>query len=200
MIRIAKTSDAYSVAKIHQRTLTKSFLSNLGLDFLESLYKFLLSKELVIVYEDANGISGFVSYSSNSSGMMSKFLITCPACIIKLFGILITSPGKAQRFIETFKAPFKSKTAKSSKGIITLPSAELLSISVDTDCQAKGVGGQLLQALEDYLKQKGITQYKVIAGVELESANSFYAKNGFVLVNQIVIHGNSLSNVYVKTL
>jgi hypothetical protein len=31
-----------------------------------------------------------------------------------------------------------------------------------------------------------------------EGTNKFYRKNGFVLAKQITIHGNEVSNVYVK--
>ena len=200
MIRLAIESDSMSIAKLHHSTLTRSFLSKLGLNFLGSLYQFLIKKELVIVHSEENRITGFISFSQNSSGMMAIFLFTCPACVFKLLGILILSPGLTKRFLETFLAPFKSKSTLTKKGTVLLPSAELLSISVYPDCQATGIGSQLLNALEDYLRQNQILRYKVVAGVELVGANKFYLKNGFVLVNQIVIHGDSLSNVYTKEL
>jgi len=71
---------------------------------------------------------------------------------------------------------------------------------VSPDCQASGIGSQLVEALEGYLKENQIYSYKVIAGEELVGANRFYLKNGFKLAKQIQIHGNSVSNVYVKTL
>jgi len=99
--------------------------------------------------------------------------------------------------METFKAPFKSQKANDS---ISLPSGELLSISVSSDCQATGIGCQLVKALEEYLIKNNISRYKVVAGEELLGANKFYLKNGFVLASQIRIHGESLSNVYIKDL
>jgi len=200
MIRLAQRSDASMIALLHQRTLTNSFLTKLGVGFLESLYVFLIKKELVIIHSEENIITGFVSFSSNSSGMMKWFLFTCPVCIFRLLGILLSSPVFLKRFIETFVAPFKSKTSQSSTGKVILPDAELLSISVDPDCQKTGIGSQLLNALENQLLQNGIRKYKVIAGVSLGSANKFYLRNGFVLVSQVMIHGNELSNIYVKEL
>jgi hypothetical protein len=58
----------------------------------------------------------------------------------------------------------------------------------------------LVKALEEELKNRGITQYKVIAGHKLVGANKFYLKNGFNLATQITIHGNDVSNVYVKNI
>lgn len=200
MIRPAQIADAFAIAVLHQQSLTNSFLAKLGAGFLESLYVFLIKKELVIVYTEETIIKGFVSFSNNSSGMMKRFLVTCPVCIFKLFGILLSSPVFLKRFIETFIAPFKSKTSQSSAGKVILPDAELLSISVNPNCQKSGIGSQLLIALENQLLLKGIRNYKVIAGVSLESANKFYLKNDFVCVSQVIIHGNELSNIYTKEL
>jgi ribosomal protein S18 acetylase RimI-like enzyme len=198
MVRRAELIHSPYVASLHQRTLTSSFLAKLGLGFLKSLYAFLIEQELVIVYLEKETVKGFVSFSCNSSGMMKRFLFSCPGCILKLMGILLASPGLLKRFIETFTAPFKSKTTQSSSGKVILPDAELLSISVDPDYQQSGIGNQLLKALEEQLLTKGIHTYKVIAGVSLESANKFYFRNKFTLVSQVMIHGNELSNIYIK--
>lgn len=199
MIRPAIKSDVLSIAQLHRKTLTSSFLAKLGIGFLNSLYVFLIKKELVILYAEDENIKGFVSFSANSSGMMKRFLVTCPVCVFKLLGILLTSPLLLKRFFETFIAPFKSKTTESSTGKVLLPDAELLSISVDPNSQQSGIGKQLLTALEEQLIKKGIRNYKVIAGVSLESANRFYLKNGFVLASQIKIHGEQQSKVYTKS-
>jgi ribosomal protein S18 acetylase RimI-like enzyme len=198
MIRAAQHPDASVIALLHRQTLTGSFLAKLGPGFLESLYVFLVKKESVLVYCEAEVIKGFVSFSADSSGMMKRFLYSCPACSFRLLGKLISSPSLFQRFIETFTAPFKSRSSQSAGSKVILPGAELLSISVDPACQATGIGSQLVKALEEQLLQKGISSYKVIAGVSLESANAFYKRNGFTFVSQVVIHGSELSNIYVK--
>jgi ribosomal protein S18 acetylase RimI-like enzyme len=198
MILRADVHQAKVIASLHRQTLTGSFLAKLGIEFLESLYAFLVKTELVIVYTEEEVVKGFVSFSDNSSGMMKRFLFTCPVCVFRLLGILVSSPSILKRFIETFSAPLKSKTSKSAEGNIILPDAELLSISVDPACQQSGIGSQLLKALEEELLKKKIQKYKVIAGVSLEGANKFYLRNGFMFVSQVMIHGSELSNIYVK--
>lgn len=195
MIRPAQKTDSLSLAKLHAGTLTTSFLAGLGLNFLSNLYQFIITKEKVWVYEEENEIKGFVSFSANSSGMMKRFIINCPACLFLLALRTITQPANLKRFMETFRAPFKSKENNVSGN---LPSGELLSISVSPNCQATGIGSQLLKALEMHLHQNRILSYKVVAGEELVGANKFYLKNGFVLATQIKIHGDKLSNVYIK--
>ena len=200
MIRPAQKSDALGIAILHQRTLTNSFLAKLGLRFLESLCIFLIKKEIVIVYTEENTVKGFVSFTPNSSDMMKRFLFFCPACLLKLPNILITNPVFLKELIETFFAPFKSKTSLSTTTKVLLPDAELLSISVDQTCHHAGIGSQLLAALENRLKQKGIPKYKVIAGTSLDGANKFYLRKNFIFVSQIIIHNNELSNIYTRTL
>lgn len=198
MVRKAYVHQAKDIAILHRQTLTGSFLAKLGPGFLSSLYTFLIKNELVIVYSEKDSVKGFVSFSSNSAGMMKRFLFSCPVCILKLLMKLISSPNLLKRFIETFLAPFKSKSTKSNSGTINMPVAELLSISVDPNSQQSGIGKQLLTELEEQLIKKGIRKYKVIAGVSLEGANKFYARNRFTLVSQLKIHGDELSNIYVK--
>lgn len=200
MIRLAKKNDALPIALLHHKTLTNSFLAGLGLNFLSNLYAFLIKKENVWVYEENNEVKGFVTFSKNSASMMKRFLINCPGCIVSLALKTILHPANLKRFWETFHAPFKSKKSKNVKDSICLPSDELLSISVNPNCQASGIGSQLLNTLENYLRLNNISQYKVVAGENLISANKFYLKNGFTQVMQIRIHGNELSNVYVKKL
>lgn len=200
MVRPAKKTDSQSLAKLHAETLTNSFLAGLGLNFLSNLYSFLIKKENVWVFEENNEVKGFVSFSVNSAGMMKRFLRHCPGCILSLALKTIVKPTNLKRFVETFRAPFKSKKSQNAENFIRLPSCELLSISVMPNCQASGIGSQLIMSLEDYLCQNHITQYKVIAGEELVGANNFYIKNGFVLANQIKIHGEKISNVYIKNI
>lgn len=199
MIRIARTSDYQKIAEIHFLTLDNSFLSSLGKSFLECLYKFLISKEHIWVFEEEeNKIVGFVSFSENSHSMMKRFILSRPVCLLKLLFVIFIHPQIILKVVETALAPFKSM--KSNKKKIELPDSELLSISVSKFTQAKGIGSQLLQALERFLIENNIYQYKVIAGNTLVSANKFYLKNGFKLSHQIKIHGKDISNVYIKNL
>ena len=197
MIRPAQKTDLSEIARLHSETLTSSFLASLGQNFLIQLYLFLIRKEKVWVYDEESKIKGFVSFSHNSSGMMKRFLVNCPGCLFLLVVKTIVQPANFKRFFETFRAPLKTQQANN---FIELPSGELLSISVSPNCQASGIGSQLLKTLEEYLQQNQIASYKVIAGQELVGANKFYIRNGFVLIQQIKIHGDSMSNVYVKEL
>ena len=198
MINIAESGQASSLAALHSKTLTEGFLSRLGTSFLKSLYTFLIKHEIVLVYTEGEKVTGFVSCSVNTAGMMKKFLISSPKGISSIAWNLIKNPFLIKSLVETFLAP--SKSTKTEIYTVELPHTELLSISVDPDAQKNQIGTQLIEALEIILRKKGIKKYKVVAGESLAGANKFYLKNGFVLASKIRIHGNSLSNVYIKEL
>ncbi len=198
MIRPAIITDSQSIARLHVETLSDSFLAELGFKFLNNLYIFLIKRECVLVYEEQNEVKGFVSFSGSSTGMMKRFLINCPGCILILASKTILDPANLKRFWETFRAPFISRKSEDTHASKSLPSGELLSISVNPDCQASGIGSQLIKALEGFLLHKNISQYRVVVGENLEGANKFYLKNGFEIVTQIKVHGDNLSNVYLK--
>ena len=197
MIRISQLQDALQVATLHMQSINEGFLPKLGIGFLQSLYSFLIEKELVIVFEEEDKIMGFISCALSSKGIMKRFLFSSPTGILKLVLALLKNPKLISPLFETYRAPSLSESDPSEKEI---PETELLSISVSSLAQKGGIGSKLIVALEEALKNKGISKYKVIAGEKLVGANKFYVKNGFVLAKQIIIHGNDVSNVYVKYL
>ena len=196
MIKYANAFCPNDIATLHKQTISEGFLSKLGLGFLKSLYKFLIKKEIVLVYQEEENVLGFVSCTLSSKNIMRRFLLYNPFIIIKIFLSIIMNPALIKPLFETYRAPSLSDSSK--KNSIKLPDTELLSISVSPEAQKEGIGTKLLNALETELKNKGITQYKVIAGEKLMGANKFYRKNSFKLIKQVAIHGNDISNVYVN--
>ncbi len=197
MICFADKSHSKQIAEIHKKTISKGFLVKLGVDFLTLMYQFLIMKEVVIISIEEGKINGFVSFSKSSEGMMKKFIFDKPKAILLILKTIIAKPSYIKPILETAKA---TSHTVNKNNMDDLPKAELLSISVLDNTQQKGVGSQLIKALEDTLKQLNIEKYKVTAGEQLEKANLFYQKNGFQLTCQIIIHNNEISNVYVKNL
>lgn len=193
----ADIKDATRIAELHMQSINKGFLSVMGKKFLICLYTYLIKKEIVIVVKTNGTVAGYVSYSYNSSGIVKRFVFSVPRSLLFVFLRLLKRPGLIFSVLESVKAPVKSN---SSVGDIEIPEGELLSISVDPEYQKSGMGLVLLNALETELKSKDVLSYKVVAGCLLISANRFYSKYGFVKVKEITIHGNSKSNLYVKSL
>lgn len=195
-ITIAEIIHARQVAQLHIQTINQGFLPKLGISFLHSLYRFLIAKELVLVYKEEEKVLGFVSCALSSKGIMKRFLVSSPVGVLKIGWSVIKNPGLLKPLWETFRAP--SLSGSENKNEPEIPETELLSISVSPEAQQGGIGSKLLAALEQELTTRGIDRYKVIAGQKLEGANKFYIKNGFALAKQITIHGDEVSNVYVK--
>lgn len=198
MVIKANSSHSNRVALIHLRELKTSFLSSLGLPFLTGLYNTINKNGILLVSINGLRINGFVSFSPNTKKLMIGFILSSPLNFLRLSLQFFRNPAFLRKSIETLSAPFKSSHRINSES--DLPSAELLSIAVDSTIQKSGIGSQLLMALENEIRKMGIREYRVIAGANLVSANQFYLKNGFICVKQITIHGNELSNVYVKKL
>ena len=198
MIIKATRKDTRRIALMHMNELKSGFLSSLGPYFLTSIYNKVIKKGVLLVYLNGHAIEGFVSFCPNTKKLMIYFAISNPFNLLWLTITCIRNPSILKKSLETFTAPFRSSRKKLTKA--DLPSAELLSIAVDSSIQTKGIGAQLLNTLEQELLKTGIKEYKVIAGTNLVSANNFYLKNGFVKVMNINIHGHELSNVYIKKL
>lgn len=209
MINKATRKQASQIAKLHKQAITEGFLPRLGLGFLTSLYRFLIKTEIVIVYEEDGELLGFVSGAVSSKGMMHRFLYSSPGGILKVMLALVKKPTLIGSLLETYRAPTLTEPGILSGSVTILdpsalkkaiPETELLSMSVSPLAQKNGIGKALLNGLEEELIKHHITSYKVIAGDKLIETNQFYKRNGFVLVKQITIHGNEVSNVYVKAL
>lgn len=198
MIVQANKSDSQLLAKLHLQTITQGFLSKLGIEFLQSLYTFLIRKELVMVYKENSQIKGLISCAISSRSIMKRFIFDHPLIFFLIITTLLKKPKLIKPLWETYRAPVLSKSNNELE--YQIPETELLSISVNPNAQKKSIGTQLLQALEIELKKRNVFRFKVIAGEQLEGANSFYLKNGFVLIKQICIHDKNISNVYVKEL
>ena len=199
MIESAQLSDSIQIANLHHSAIKSGFLSSLGLGFLNSLYKYLIIKEIVLVYRDGEKVLGFVSCSLCSGKMMRKFLFN-PGGVLSFLPAVLKKPSLILRALETMRIPVKNKSAGEKKPGLNLPDAELLSISVKPGTQKEGIGTLLLSGLEKRLREEGVKQYKAVAGATLVAANSFYQKNGFHLTTEISIHGKDISNVYCKSL
>lgn len=198
MILKANSSHSNRIAFLHINELKSGFLSSFGLPFLTTLYKKIIKKGILLISIEGDRIDGFVSFSPNTKKLMLGFIFSSPFNFLGLSLKFFRNPALIKKSLETFTAPFKS-SQKSTTEVI-LPVAELLSIAVDSTLQKSGIGYQLLTTLEQEIRKMGIKKYKVITGAGLISANKFYLKNGFTQVMQIRIHGNELSNVYVKKL
>ena len=74
---------------------------------------------------------------------------------------------------------------------------ELLSIAVRDDMKGKGVGTSLINALEDYFREKNVTAYKVYTDMLYSTGSQLYEKLGFDFLREVNLFGLPF-RLYVK--
>ncbi|MBU0618534.1 MAG: GNAT family N-acetyltransferase [Planctomycetes bacterium] len=189
-----RNADARRVAQLHAESITEGFLSRLGRRFLAALYRGIAGDEASAVFvadEDAR-VLGFCACVRDVSAMYRRVL---RARFWRLgFASLPRSlnPWVLKEISDTLRYPAKQAAQ-------ALPSAEILSIAVDSAVQGKGIGRALLDAALRWARQDGERQIKVLAGAKLDQANRFYQSGGFRKAAELEQHGEVL-NVYVRDL
>lgn len=200
-VRLASNGDAKRLGELHKTEIATGFLSTLGTKFLALLYDHMIDNGVVYVaQDDLNGGTpiGFISCVESTKRFYVSFLFRRGFRALPFLFSSILSVKFICKMFESLLAPFKSHATSKSEPAVDCP--ELLSIVVSGDSKRHGLGFALLKSLETALIQKGFTQYKVVAGGSLTSANNFYLKNGFDFVSKIVIHKGEESNIYIKQL
>ena len=165
------------LSKLHTRAFPDFFLTQLGVNFLDALYKGYLSDERsgIIVAENNGRLAGFIAYSYDYpnfyKGLMKKHLLRFAVCSM---GAALRHPSFIKRLLGAFK---KSESVVKSEKYV-----ELASICVDPRMGNHGIGSKLIDHL------KGMVDLDKYAYINLETdavnndaVNRFYVKNGFKL-------------------
>ncbi len=182
---------AEDVARLHISGIHTGFISSLGLDFVTALYEAIATTEsgfgFVAVKESR--VVGYVAFTTNV-GALYKSVIRKRG--LKLSIVLARNMFSLETVKKVSETLFYPKRIKK----LDLPSAELLSISIDPDVRSKGLATNLTYyGFQECLERK-IEKVKVLVGSENTPANNFYTKYRFEFVKQINNHG-ILSNIYV---
>lgn len=165
------------LSRLHTRAFPDFFLTQLGVSFLDALYKGYLSDERsgIIVAEADGRLAGFIAYSYDYpnfyKGLIRHHLLRFAFCSL---GAAIRHPSFIKRLLGAFKK--SDSVVKSEKYV------ELASICVDPEMGKQGIGSKLIDHL------KGMVDFKKYAYINLETdavnnddVNRFYVKNGFRL-------------------
>lgn len=175
---------AERIARIHKNAFPDFFLTQLGKNFLTTLYQGYIEDEEsgIIVAEDERNknILGFIAYSNNYSKFYTELkrnhLLKFALCSLIA---VIKHPSFFKRLLRAFK---KSEEVERSETYV-----ELASIGVLKDAQGKGIGGKLV----DYLiSNVDFNRYEYI-NLETDadnndSVNAFYKSKGFELKQKYV--------------
>ncbi len=182
----------HQVVSIHLRAFPGFFLSFMGRGFLKTMYISYLEHEPsgILLAEDDRGLLGFLAYSGDMSGLY-KYMLKRRFFAFAWYGFcaFVRRPGSFLRLLRAFLKPGDAKREEQY--------LELSSIGVDPSYQGEGVGSTLINAL------KSKVDFSVFAYITLEtdgldnqSANAFYRKNGFLLNREFTTPEGRVMNEY----
>jgi len=179
------------IVKIHHESLAhRSFITNFGEDFLFLLYSCIMEKRsgfLVCAYEGDN-ITGFILACVDASRLFSLIFERFFSFLFIIIKGVIKSPRLMVKVLQTLL--YKNEAALA-------PKPELLVIAVKENYRSKGIGRDLVAAMENEFKKIGTSAYKVTVHKEMTGANNFYLNNGMRLLKTFYLYGIPW-NVYVK--
>lgn len=173
--------DLAQVVRVHLRSFPGYFLSELGPRFLRILYKAISDDPsgIVLVHRRFGRVAAVVAGTVEPVGLYSRLLRR--AWYRFALGCLLPAlcrPNIIPRLLNAFRRA--SEQPGESR------SALIMSIAVDPDIQASGVGTALVRTFIDQCRPRGVTSvYLTTDRLQNERANRFYSQLGFV-VSRIV--------------
>ncbi|MCE9591590.1 MAG: GNAT family N-acetyltransferase [Planctomycetes bacterium] len=183
---------AGAAADLHIEALRGDFLPTLGARFLRTFYRGALGSGAAfgLVEEEQGCPVGFVLGGEDTSVLFRKVLASSMIPLAwAMLPALLRHPGLILRVFETFLYPSREGTVPQK--------AELIVIAVAAGRRDQGIGERLVSALEDALKGRRVTSYKVTVLKSNTGANRFYLRRGFRLADEFRLYSRGW-NLYVR--
>lgn len=195
-IRALSVADAMDVARLHVAGQPNTFLTNLGEDALELVYKALVngSSGFGVVAEaplEAGRIGRVVGFAAATSSTLALY-----ADVARMSGLTmarevlkstVRRPALLLQAVESALYPLRQAGNASDHA-----DAELLAIMVDAAWRGSGVGGALLDALLRQSLARGVTSLEVTVDAANEGARRFYASQGFTHHSDFRLNGRAM--------
>jgi len=185
MIRKMTCSDSTHVAGIHYDTLAGDFLPSLGRAFLTSLYECMLNLNTgfgFVYEEDQRVIGAVVAVEDMNHFYKDMFLKSFRILTPKVIPPLFKKPLLIKQIFETLLFSYKMDEGRDVK-------AELLFLGVSEGYQRRGIGTDLVDALNREFRTRAIKRYVVRVYADNKRANNFYQRFGFRLQNSYIMYG-----------
>tara|TARA_B100000035_G_C20975078_1_gene542791 strand:- start:298 stop:873 length:576 start_codon:yes stop_codon:yes gene_type:complete len=179
------------VANLHINSIKTGFLPSLGTKFLALLYRCIDESDfaiLIVNYEE-DKLKGFVTGTLGTSSLY-KLLLKHPLSLTLALMPVVFNFKKVKKIINIWNHMSGSDRKN-------YPSAELLTICVDSDYQRQGVAVDLYKKLKSYFKDYLMNEFVIIVGQSLD-ANRFYLSQGAEIFGELQVHSGVVSNVFIQ--
>jgi len=189
VIRRGTELDAGRAGELHAGQISGGFLSFLGPRFLARLYRRIVrSPSSFLLVADVQGrVAGFVAGSGDVRGLYRAFILRDG-----LSAAWSAAPRILQgwrRVLETLRhgAPDDSDGDGRGRGI------ELLAIAVDPSHQGRGIGGDLVDAFLERVREDGAGCAYVVVEASNATAVGLYRRAGFMPTSEFELHAGTRS-------
>jgi len=185
-------ADLRDVVAVHLRSFPGFFLSQMGSRFLLCLYDELLGTPsgIALVCKQGHKLLGFVAGTAEPRGFYKRLLVR-KGHRFALASVLpvLRDPMIVPRLLNALR-----KTKEEADGEVC---GLLMSIAVDPEAQARGIGAALVQEFLAECKKRGLSSVHLTTDqLGNDGANHFYSKLGFSLSRVITTPQGRVMNDY----
>jgi GNAT superfamily N-acetyltransferase len=167
-----------ALAQLHIAEIHHGTLPLLGKRFLARLYQELTRAPQSGIWaaHDAGRMVGFVAGCADLAAAYRAALRRSAIPLALLGARGLVSLTALRKLPALLLYPLRARGARDSGGA---PRAELLAIAVDPEMQGKGIGRDLVLALETAFREWRVDQYAVTTNRAETASNAFYVSLGF---------------------
>lgn len=220
--RVGQLTAAHArcAARLHMAGQPGTFLTQLGLDALTSIYSVLPQAGFGFVVDRQSGsqsqIGGFISGASGIGGLMFRLFTHRGGRVGLRFTATVATralrrPILFRYALETLLYPFSSGHAAAAPADSTggAPGSgqgstgqtlELLSIMVEPQLRSRGIGSRLMRAFLDECASRGAGAVDVTVDAANQHARRFYTQHQFALVHEFRLYGRTMCQYRNQTL
>ena len=187
--RFARLDDASRLAGMHAERIDEGFLASLGPVFLGRLYRRVVRspRAFAVVAEDGGQVVAFCAAAENVGRLYREFMVRDG---------LVAGVRSAPRLVRSL--PHVLETLRYPASTEELPDAEILAVVTDAGAGSKGWGSLVVHETVHELARRGSPSVKVVAGASNEAAGRLYERCGFARAQQIEVHADVQSQVFVR--
>jgi GNAT superfamily N-acetyltransferase len=185
-------TDIDQVVGVHLSSFPGFFLSQLGPAFLKRLYSELLNDPsgIALISKHDGRVQGFVAGTAEPRGFYRRLLVRkwLPFALASLLPA-IRRPSIVPRLLNAFR--------KTGEEALEDKCGLLMSIAVDPQCQAKGVGTVLVRGFLEECRRRGLTSVHLTTDKrDNDRTNRFYLSLGFAVSRIVTTRQGRVMNRY----